>query len=80
MWWEAAPAAPAGDGIDPASFFQDPDFVRDLLGSLPGVDMNDPQIQETLARVTQDKGEKGPDEKDGAGGSGGSGGAGGSAP
>mmetsp|Transcript_44140 Transcript_44140/g.116819 ORF Transcript_44140/g.116819 Transcript_44140/m.116819 type:complete len:428 (-) Transcript_44140:292-1575(-) len=73
-------AAPAGDGIDPASFFQDPDFVRDLLGSLPGVDMNDPQIQETLARVTQDKGEKGPDEKDGAGGSGGSGGAGGSAP
>ena len=28
--------------------FQDPQFVNQLLGSLPGVDPNDPQIQEAL--------------------------------
>merc|ERR1712060_131671 len=31
--------------------FQDPAFLSDLLGSLPGVDVNDPRIQEALKAV-----------------------------
>lgn len=39
---------PAGD----ASVFQDSEFVRNLLASLPGVDPNDPSIQEALAQIS----------------------------
>lgn len=35
-------------------WFQDPDFVNELLGSLPGVDINDPRIQNALAEVSGD--------------------------
>mmetsp|Transcript_25482 Transcript_25482/g.38647 ORF Transcript_25482/g.38647 Transcript_25482/m.38647 type:complete len:413 (-) Transcript_25482:230-1468(-) len=34
--------------------FQDPQFVNQLLGSLPGVDPNDPQIQNALRNVTKE--------------------------
>eukprot|EP00811_Abedinium_folium_P012608 NODE_21698_length_741_cov_1.576547.p1 GENE.NODE_21698_length_741_cov_1.576547~~NODE_21698_length_741_cov_1.576547.p1 ORF type:complete len:69 (-),score=31.39 NODE_21698_length_741_cov_1.576547:369-575(-) len=47
-------------------FFQDPSFVEELLGSLPGVDTNDPRIQEALKELNakdEDKEkEKGKDE------------------
>lgn len=82
----AAPAAAAG-GADDASgavdskWFQDPSFVQELLGSLPGVDISDPRIQAALQEVGSDDkekkdGEKKDDDKsDGANGSGGSSGA-----
>lgn len=38
--------------------FQDPQFVNQLLGSLPGVDPNDPQIQNALRNVTKEDEEK----------------------
>ena len=34
--------------------FQDPQFVNQLLGSLPGVDPNDPQIQNALRDINKD--------------------------
>eukprot|EP00562_Extubocellulus_spinifer_P003738 CAMPEP_0178537530 /NCGR_PEP_ID=MMETSP0696-20121128/36642_1 /TAXON_ID=265572 /ORGANISM="Extubocellulus spinifer, Strain CCMP396" /LENGTH=485 /DNA_ID=CAMNT_0020169771 /DNA_START=104 /DNA_END=1561 /DNA_ORIENTATION=+ len=42
---EAAKAAPE---------FQDPQFVNQLLGSLPGVDPNDPDIQNALKNLKKD--------------------------
>ena len=35
--------------------FQDPAFVNQLLGSLPGVDPNDPQIQNALRDINKDE-------------------------
>lgn len=35
--------------------FQDPQFVNQLLGSLPGVDPNDPQIQNALRDLNKDE-------------------------
>eukprot|EP00928_Gymnodinium_smaydae_P062519 TRINITY_DN46367_c0_g1_i1.p2 TRINITY_DN46367_c0_g1~~TRINITY_DN46367_c0_g1_i1.p2 ORF type:complete len:544 (+),score=206.60 TRINITY_DN46367_c0_g1_i1:149-1780(+) len=51
----AAPAATSDDAaaID-ASWFQDPSFVNELLGSLPGVDINDPRIQSALREVSSE--------------------------
>ena len=48
--------------------FQDPHFVNQLLGSLPGVDPNDPQIQSALRNFNEsDKKEESKDEtKDGS--------------
>mmetsp|Transcript_73323 Transcript_73323/g.184793 ORF Transcript_73323/g.184793 Transcript_73323/m.184793 type:complete len:498 (-) Transcript_73323:118-1611(-) len=74
-----APAAASGetaaggekdDALDP-KWYQDPAFVSELLGSLPGVDINDPRIQSALKEVGVDKkeGEGGADGK-GADGSG----------
>merc|ERR1740121_2293600 len=63
----------AGDEVDP-KWYQDPAFMSDLLGSLPGVDINDPRIQSALKEVGGDKEEdkKDGDKKDGdASGSGG---------
>ena len=37
---------------------QDPSFVQSVLGSLPGVDPNDPRIQQVLSGMPQN-----PDEK-----------------
>lgn len=34
--------------------FQDPAFVNQLLGSLPGVNPDDPAIQEALRKATED--------------------------
>merc|ERR1719271_609701 len=73
---EAAPAAPAGEE-PPAkkakaedekegnmnAMFQDLDFVQDLLGGLPGVDMQDARIQEALKAVGVPTEEKKDEEK-----------------
>merc|ERR1711904_398770 len=49
-----APAPPTisedSEAVD-SKWFQDPSFVTDLLGALPGVDINDPRIQEALKEV-----------------------------
>lgn len=66
----AAPAAAATDdaaAVD-SRWFQDPAFVSELLGSLPGVDINDPRIQNALKEVGGDEkkegeGDKKPDDK-----------------
>eukprot|EP00578_Thalassiosira_sp_NH16_P009311 CAMPEP_0181121778 /NCGR_PEP_ID=MMETSP1071-20121207/24932_1 /TAXON_ID=35127 /ORGANISM="Thalassiosira sp., Strain NH16" /LENGTH=435 /DNA_ID=CAMNT_0023206645 /DNA_START=125 /DNA_END=1433 /DNA_ORIENTATION=- len=47
--------------------FQDPAFVNQLLGSLPGVNPDDPAIQEALRKANEDKSDKkdgGNDKKD----------------
>ena len=48
---EAEAPAAAGQPADMNAMFQDVDFVQDLLGGLPGVDMQDSRIQEALAAV-----------------------------
>merc|ERR1712032_1017908 len=70
---EASPQAAPDDlnGTVDSKWFQDPSFVQELLGSLPGVDINDPKIQMALKEVRGD-------EKDNPSGSGGAGGSGGS--
>lgn len=54
--------APSGDMN---AMFQDIDFVQDLLGGLPGVDMGDARIQEALRAVgvPTEEGEKEEDKK-----------------
>ncbi|KAF4669896.1 26S proteasome non-ATPase regulatory subunit 4 [Perkinsus olseni] len=43
---------------DEAAIFQDPSMVAELLSGLPGVDLNDPRIQEALRDLQQgDKGD-----------------------
>lgn len=70
-----APAAAGGGGdatmadastVD-ARWFQDPEFVSELLGSLPGVNMEDQRIKDAINEVT------GGEKKDGEGGGGGGG-------
>jgi 26S proteasome regulatory subunit N10 len=71
------PAAAGGAGgssfVTPSAgeAFLDPAFVNSLLAGLPGVDMNDPKIQEAMQQVTtggadgkEDEGEKDKDAKD----------------
>mmetsp|Transcript_42491 Transcript_42491/g.141371 ORF Transcript_42491/g.141371 Transcript_42491/m.141371 type:complete len:86 (+) Transcript_42491:818-1075(+) len=53
-----APAPAAGDM---SAVFQDPSFIQSVLGSLPGVDPNDPVIQSVLQKQDGDKKE---DESD----------------
>jgi len=48
-------------GLD-NNWFQDPSFVAELLGSLPGVDVSDPRIQEALKDV-QKGGDKSEEKK-----------------
>ncbi len=44
--------------LDP-ELFHDPEFVTDLIGSLPGVDINDPEIQEAIhARMPASSGSR----------------------
>mmetsp|Transcript_87811 Transcript_87811/g.171769 ORF Transcript_87811/g.171769 Transcript_87811/m.171769 type:complete len:168 (+) Transcript_87811:113-616(+) len=43
--------------------FQDPQFVNQLLGTLPGVDPNDPAIQRALKNLQGDKKEEEDDKK-----------------
>lgn len=65
---EAPPAAPAADtateGADAAARtqFQDPQFVNQLLGSLPGVDANNPELNDTIRNLLDKK--DGDDKKD----------------
>jgi len=67
---ESAPApAPAPAAPDLASVLSDASFLQSVLGSLPGVDPNDPRIQSVLnsAGTSQaDKKEQDSDEKKGA--------------
>ena len=51
-----APApAPAPAAGDMSAVFQDPSFLQSVLGSLPGVDPNDPRIQSVLQKQDGDK-------------------------
>ena len=64
----AAPAAPAsgGDAAGMSAMFQDPAFVQSVLGSLPGVDPNDPRIRSVIDGLPKDGDKKeGDDKKDG---------------
>ena len=51
-----------GDAVLDSRWLQDPSFVQELLGSLPGVDINDERIQEALKEVS---GGSSQDKKDG---------------
>lgn len=58
----------AAAGASASGQFQDPQFVNQLLGSLPGVDPNDPAIQAALKSASGGEKEKEGDKKeDGAG-------------
>lgn len=59
----AAAAAPADPAAVDAAWFQDPAFVSELLGSLPGVDINDPRIQNALKEVGGDEKKEGEGDK-----------------
>merc|ERR1712127_417019 len=58
---QVALAMSMGEGGDDAAEssgqqqLQDPAFVNQLLGSLPGVDPDDPAIQEALRKANEDK-------------------------
>jgi len=55
-----APKSAEEDAKIDGNWFQDPDFVNELLGSLPGVDIQDPRIQNALKEVGGDaKGKEG---------------------
>lgn len=61
----AAPSAPAaGANPEVSAMFQDPSFVESVLGSLPGVDPNDPRIRSVIDSLPKD-GEEKPKEGDG---------------
>ena len=45
--------------------FQDPQFVNQLLGSLPGVNQDDPAIQSALQNLNNQDDKKEDDKKDG---------------
>lgn len=47
-----------GDDGDKKQQFQDPAFVNELLGSMPGVDPNDPEIQAALKKAKEEEEEK----------------------
>jgi 26S proteasome regulatory subunit N10 len=59
------PAAAAGDAGAPVDtqWFKDPSFVNELLGSLPGVDINDPRIQDALKEVSGEDEKKDEEKK-----------------
>jgi len=56
----------AGEEMD-SKWFQDPSFVQELLGSLPGVDINDPRIQSALKEVGRDEKDKDTNDGDASG-------------
>jgi len=58
----AAAPAPVGGEVT------DPQFLNDVLGSLPGVDLADPQIQEILASMKAQQEQEKKDEKKDEGG------------
>jgi len=64
-------AAAGGEQVD-TKWLQDPSFVQELLGSLPGVDISDPRIQSALKDIADDKKPEG--EGSGSGSGSGSGG------
>mmetsp|Transcript_15491 Transcript_15491/g.35480 ORF Transcript_15491/g.35480 Transcript_15491/m.35480 type:complete len:159 (-) Transcript_15491:1745-2221(-) len=50
------------DDDDKKKQFQDPQFVNQLLGSLPGVNPDDPAIQSALKQLNKNKTEEGDDK------------------
>eukprot|EP00747_Dinoflagellata_sp_TGD_P064889 gnl/TRDRNA2_/TRDRNA2_154108_c1_seq3.p1 gnl/TRDRNA2_/TRDRNA2_154108_c1~~gnl/TRDRNA2_/TRDRNA2_154108_c1_seq3.p1 ORF type:complete len:467 (-),score=136.98 gnl/TRDRNA2_/TRDRNA2_154108_c1_seq3:229-1629(-) len=69
----AAPAAADAPPSVDSALFQDASFVQELLGSLPGVDINDPRIQDALKEVggngdDKDKPAEGGDKSGGSSG------------
>lgn len=60
---EEAGAGPGGDSKDDRQQFQDPQFVNQLLGSLPGVNPDDPAIQSLLQSLNEDGDKKTEDDK-----------------
>ena len=64
----AAPP-PASTGPAPPAQFSDPAFVNQLLEGLPGVDLNDPNIQQMLASLTDPSFSAGGDAQAGGDGS-----------
>jgi 26S proteasome regulatory subunit N10 len=61
---EGTTAAASADPMVDAQWFQDPTFVSELLGSLPGVDINDPRIQSALQSVGGEAGTGDEEKKD----------------
>jgi 26S proteasome regulatory subunit N10 len=59
---DAAEAAKESHGAV-ADVLNDTDYVNSLLGSLPGVDPNDPALQGALASLTKSTDSKEEDEK-----------------
>lgn len=57
---DAKPATAAEGGAQ----FQDPQFVNQLLGSLPGVDTNDPELNNTIRNLLDKKEGDGDDKND----------------
>lgn len=57
--------ADGGEAVLDGRWLQDPNFVQELLGSLPGVDIDDPRIQDALKEVSgaAKKDEGGSDDK-----------------
>ncbi|CAE7172980.1 RPN10 [Symbiodinium pilosum] len=55
--------AEGGEAVLDGRWLQDPSFVQELLGSLPGVDIDDPRIQDALKEVSGGA----PPKKDGDG-------------
>jgi len=66
MSQEGAPASTPAAGDASAAMFQDANFLQSVLGSLPGVDPNDPRIRSVLDSLPADeKKEKEEEKKDG---------------
>jgi 26S proteasome regulatory subunit N10 len=55
MSMQAALAGTDADAANETATFQDPEFVSELLGATPGVDPNDPEIQEALRKAAEEK-------------------------
>ncbi|KAF4676794.1 26S proteasome non-ATPase regulatory subunit 4 [Perkinsus chesapeaki] len=53
----------SSSSTDDAAIFQDPSMVAELLSGLPGVDLNDPRIQEALKDLQGDKKDDDDDNK-----------------
>jgi len=58
----SAPSSDAGSSTNAAGFL-DPGFVRGLLSGLPGVDINDPQIQAAMAAMANNESKDKEEEK-----------------
>ena len=54
----APPAGGAAPNPEVAAMFQDPSFVQSVLGSLPGVDPNDPRIRSVIESMPKEGEEK----------------------
>jgi 26S proteasome regulatory subunit N10 len=65
MQQESNQGETSGEGEQQQQQFQDPQFVNQLLGSLPGVNPDDPAIQNALRNLQDKKDGDDKDKKDG---------------